>query len=320
MTSVVTPKTLDRNALTASYLVSALASDQPARFVQFLRSMQVEIKWMSPHFSSLWPKIGSLSLLDPFRADMLLAQLEHSLHKDGDIVEFGVYRGGTGLLCALLLQHLGIDKTVHLFDGFMGLPNPDPAVDTRYLAGNMKADEVTLRTAIKLLKLDKYCIVHPGWFEDTIPSIAQHQQYCFAHIDCDLYGPASLCLRAAFGRLSLGGAIIIDDYYDASGGVQRAVDEFVAESSATLYVGPAPQVVLIKSPSPFPNEKEHLSLTLLQQHETYIAYLSALLTTLTRASADISTLISLVRSPEDFVYVEDKHSLEHDRLRILLSR
>jgi asparagine synthase (glutamine-hydrolysing) len=49
-----------------------------------------------------------------------------------------------------------------------------------------------------------------------------------AHIDCDWYDPVSYCLRSIAPKISVGGIVLIDDFYDY-GGCRTAVDEFLAE-------------------------------------------------------------------------------------------
>lgn len=48
----------------------------------------------------------------------------------------------------------------------------------------------------------------------------------FAHIDLGLYEPVKICLESIFPQLSLGGYIILDDYYEW-GGCRKATDEYL---------------------------------------------------------------------------------------------
>lgn len=48
----------------------------------------------------------------------------------------------------------------------------------------------------------------------------------FAHIDVDWYEPVYTCLERIVPHLSVGGSVIIDDYYDW-GGCRKAVDEYL---------------------------------------------------------------------------------------------
>src|SRR5262249_7445261 len=66
-----------------------------------------------------------------------------------------------------------------------------------------------------------------GLFEYTLPDY--RGVIAFAHIDCDWYEPVKLCLNEVARNLSVGGLIVLDDYYDY-GGAKTATDEFLAET------------------------------------------------------------------------------------------
>lgn len=55
----------------------------------------------------------------------------------------------------------------------------------------------------------------------------------FAHIDVDWYEPVMACLQRIVPRLSVGGALILDDYNDWSG-CRKAADEYFAQASPSL--------------------------------------------------------------------------------------
>ena len=42
----------------------------------------------------------------------------------GDLVEAGVYKGGSAMLMAYAVKHYGMDNKVALFDTFTGMPKP----------------------------------------------------------------------------------------------------------------------------------------------------------------------------------------------------
>ena len=49
------------------------------------------------------------------------ARKNHSI-LEGDILEFGVYKGGGVIAMGLLLKSLGSTKTIYAFDSFSGFP------------------------------------------------------------------------------------------------------------------------------------------------------------------------------------------------------
>lgn len=56
------------------------------------------------------------------------------------------------------------------------------------------------------------------------------QPVSLAHIDVDWYEPVMVTLQRIVPKLSVGGAIVIDDYHDWSG-CHKAVDEYLGQSS-----------------------------------------------------------------------------------------
>src|SRR5262245_29018877 len=48
----------------------------------------------------------------------------HSHKVPGDIVECGVWKGGSMMAVARMLRHLGAERRLHLFDTFDGMPEP----------------------------------------------------------------------------------------------------------------------------------------------------------------------------------------------------
>jgi hypothetical protein len=62
-----------------------------------------------------------------------------------------------------------------------------------------------------------------GLLQDTL---AVDEPVAFAHIDVDWYDPVMTCLGRLYPNLSVGGSIILDDYYDWDG-CRKATDEFL---------------------------------------------------------------------------------------------
>lgn len=62
-----------------------------------------------------------------------------------------------------------------------------------------------------------------GLYEDTMPLMKE--KVALAHIDCDWYDSVMVCLENIVPKLSVGGVLVIDDYY-AWSGCTKAVDDF----------------------------------------------------------------------------------------------
>ena len=63
----------------------------------------------------------------------------------------------------------------------------------------------------------------PGEVEDTLVVDAP---IALAHVDVDWYDPVMTCLERIAPHLSVGGIIVLDDYFDWSG-CRKATDDFL---------------------------------------------------------------------------------------------
>jgi asparagine synthase (glutamine-hydrolysing) len=87
-----------------------------------------------------------------------------------------------------------------------------------------------------------------GLFQDTL---AVDGPVAFAHLDGDWYDSTMTCLQRIAPFVSLGGRIVLDDYY-AWSGCRRAVDEFFAERADFRLAFRAKVHAIRVEPSPGP--------------------------------------------------------------------
>lgn len=163
----------------------------------------------------------------------------------GDLVEFGVALGGSGIILA---QDTRPGRRFHGFDVFGMIPAPasdkdDEKSKIRYDVIKSGASEgiggddyygyrrdllsdVKASFARHGVPVDGDNIqLHKGLFEETWDG-ASVGPIALAHIDCDWYDPVAFCLKVCSEKLSVAGQIVIDDYNDY-GGCRIAVDEFL---------------------------------------------------------------------------------------------
>lgn len=188
-----------------------------------------------------------LTYLSPDKLKRIQRALKETKDVPGDILEFGVALGGSGIIFA---HHIGESRRFLGFDVFGMIPPPtskkDDAVSKeRYeiiKSGASKGignddyygykkdliSEVKASFARHCVPVDDESIIlYKGLFEDTWPTVSV-SAVSLAHIDCDWYDPVRFCLNACADKVSEGGIIVIDDYHDY-GGCRTAVDEFIAE-------------------------------------------------------------------------------------------
>lgn len=160
------------------------------------------------------------TLLDPASAFMLHQFARRAAVVPGDCAELGVYRGGSALIMSRALE--GVEKTIHLFDTFAGLPPADGSVDL-----HKKGDfESSLEETRTFLRDRPWLAFRKGLFPETAAELTD-RRFAFVHVDADLYRSVRDACEFFYPRLSPGGSILFDDYgLPTCPGVKKAVDEF----------------------------------------------------------------------------------------------
>jgi O-methyltransferase len=194
-----------------------------------------------PEFVVLFREIQERTLVDESRCFTLFQLAGQARSLPGDVVEIGVYKGGTA---RLLARSFGpTDKTVHLFDTFSGLPDPDPARDYHQTG---EFGDASLESVRRYLADCGNVMLYPGRFPETAGPV-ESGRFCLAHVDIDLYRSAVDCCEFLYPRLVPGGLMIFDDYgFRSCPGVKRAVDEFFEEKPETPVYLPTGQSLVIR--------------------------------------------------------------------------
>jgi O-methyltransferase len=159
----------------------------------------------------------------------------------GDVVECGVWRGGSMRLAAITLLSLGAaDRKLYLYDTFEGMTEPDPAVDVD-LHGNRAIDdwaqikrrdvkwsyapiEEVWQTVISTGYPPANVVCVKGPVEKTLPGV-RPERICLLRLDTDWYASTKHEIEQLYPLLSPEGVLILDDYGHYRGS-QRAIDEY----------------------------------------------------------------------------------------------
>ena len=157
----------------------------------------------------------------------------------GDIAEVGVYKGGS----AKILCGLKGDKSIHLFDTFEGLPKnlrKDDLVKTGWL------NDVNVNDVKDYLREYSDVFFYKGLFPDTASPV-QDKQFCFVHLDTDIYQGTLDSLKFFWPRMVKGGRIISHDYNNVDcPGVIRAFSEFFIDTPEAIIEIADSQGMVIK--------------------------------------------------------------------------
>lgn len=168
----------------------------------------------------------------------------------GDFVECGVWKGGSVALMAYSLKQLNNLRKIHLFDVFDNICEPDSKVDgeravrevggLEFAKGRLKPvdglyeskggagneSEVYILLKDQVEYPAEYIYIHKGWFQETLPIChSDIEKIALLRLDGDWYASTKVCLEYLYGKVSIGGVIIIDDFYTYEG-CRRAVEEF----------------------------------------------------------------------------------------------
>lgn len=185
---------------------------------------------------NIFNKIKDLTLLQLERVIANIESVDHIINNNinGDIVEIGVYKGGSILSMILRLEEKNIlDRVFHLYDTFEGMTESSEFDVDLY---NAKAKD---SMAQYLCKCDLNSVINNINSNTEYPKdlIKYHvgdiletkfipDKIAILRLDTDWYESTKFELDNFFDKVSIGGIVIVDDYGHWSG-CKKAVDEFL---------------------------------------------------------------------------------------------
>ena len=158
----------------------------------------------------------------------------------GDIAEVGDFQGST----ARLICDVKGDKRFRLFDTFSGLPAGGPE-DRGVHQENDYA--CSLESVREYLQDFENLSFHQGLFPDSADDVAE-ADYCFVHLDVDLYASTLDCLNYFYKQMVPGGILLSHDY-SILAGVKQAFTEFLEDKPEELIELPTSQCMFVKLPA-----------------------------------------------------------------------
>lgn len=168
------------------------------------------------------------TLVDKYRLYELWSLARQLDGVEGDFLEVGVWRGGSGCLLALASQRVG--RKVFLADTFTGVVKASQ-LDTGYSGGEHSDTDMQLVEALAArCGVTNQVHLLEGMFPERN---AEHvgQRLAFVHIDVDVYESARSVLEWALPRLVIGAVVVFDDYgFYGCEGVTRLVNAFTSEN------------------------------------------------------------------------------------------
>ena len=171
---------------------------------------------------------------------------------EGDIVECGVWKGGSMMAVAESLVRFGdTSRQLHLYDTFTGMSEPtgkDVSLvgeDAVQRFHDEKSDDPNAAWCGSSLDRVKSHMAQTGYpdenmnfvvgkVEDTIPHAAP-QEIALLRLDTDWYESTLHEMNHLFPRLVDGGVLILDDYGHWQG-AREAVDEYLSQNNVSIML------------------------------------------------------------------------------------
>lgn len=204
-------------------------------------------------FPEIWERVRERTMTSHEKVYGLYQAVQYVIRQNipGSIVECGVWRGGSMLTVAHLLDRLGVsDRDLYLFDTYEGMTEPterDVQIKNQKFASDRLSAEdhsswVWAIASLEDVKQGFEQVRYPadrthfvqGPVEETIPERAP-EQISILRLDTDWYASTKHELEQLYKRLAPGGVLIIDDYGTWQGS-KDATDEFLAETGEPLLL------------------------------------------------------------------------------------
>ena len=200
---------------------------------------------MEPEFQEIFHACKDATMTSDARMYAMYNATRHIVEADvaGDIVECGVWRGGSVMISALTLRKLDqTRRNLYLCDTYAGLPEPEdidrdlrgvPAFEM-WKSYQDDGTDTLANSPLTEVRRNLESTGYPteqihyvvGMVEDTLPE-SSPKEIALLRIDTDWYSSIAHTLETLWPRVSRGGIVIIDDYGHFEG-ARKAVDEFLA--------------------------------------------------------------------------------------------
>ena len=198
-------------------------------------------------------RVRPYTMTPPERVASLCHAIEYVTRRElpGEVVECGVWRGGSMMAAALALVHFkDTARSIYLFDTYEGMTSPTQTdkrvgldlLASAMLAGVPRSHHLWGISSIEEVKANLRSTGYPaeklhfikGPVERTIPDHAP-DQICLLRLDTDWYDSTRHELVHLYPRVRAGGVLILDDYGWWEG-QRKATDEYIRQGNLALLL------------------------------------------------------------------------------------
>ena len=222
--------------------------------IKIIAKKQLEYpKDMEPEFYDLYEKCKPYTMTSTERLYSVYKSIDYivSNNIEGDIIECGVWKGGSSMMAALCLKKMGdVNRTIYLYDTYEGMALPSEK-DVDY--SNTSAKKIWLEnkkdkyndwcySPIEEVKINLESTKYPiekikfikGKVEDTIPKTLPNK-IALLRLDTDWYESTYHELQHLYPLLNQNAVLIIDDYGYWKGS-RDATDQYFKENNIKILL------------------------------------------------------------------------------------
>ena len=186
-----------------------------------------------------------VTMLHYDRLYTLFQAIGNILSLKGDVIELGVFQGGSLKFMREVMDKAGSPQNLYGFDTFEGhavITEHDGGVHKKEMFSTGGIEEIATYVNDPRVQLIK------GDVSQTIsPFLAQSSGIALAHFDMDVYQPTADALPLVYEKLLPGGIILFDDYgFISCPGVKRAADDFLMTVHTTHFHLMTGQMIIVK--------------------------------------------------------------------------
>ncbi len=197
-------------------------------------------------FRKLWAKVQDYTLISMERAWGVYSGIRYLLQRniEGDLVECGVWKGGTCMLMAHTLLAAGArPRQLWLYDTFKGMPSPgkEDRIASTGEALSKRCPEGWWAAGEELVRSNLAKTGYPSELLEFVPGDVcqtlrekRPKKIALLRLDTDWYASTKAELEFLYPSLVSGGFLIIDDFGHFQG-VQQAVEEFFTDPGTAPY-------------------------------------------------------------------------------------
>lgn len=199
-------------------------------------------------------EVKNFTMTSPERLYGLIEGIKYITKKaiPGDIVECGVWKGGSMMAVAKTLQSVNdAERNLYLFDTFDGMSEPsakdidntgNTAKQLMETREKTEEDVIWATSPLDKVKQNLFSTNYPkdkilfiqGMVEQTLP-YDSIKSIALLRLDTDWYESTKHEMETLFPLLQKGGVLIIDDYGHWKG-AREAIDEYLAKHNITLLL------------------------------------------------------------------------------------